>query len=84
MSPSPKRAYTSPLPDESIESLAARALPNDDLATALNKLKSWNLHIFAIRKPPVMLGSDVVFVEPPQRAGGFGLLSATIRKVEAK
>ena len=46
--------------------VAARALPGEDPAVAADRIKSWNLHIFAMRRPPgLLLGSDVVFVEPP-------------------
>ena len=32
----------------------------------MDRIKSWNLHIFALRRPAgLLLGSDVVFVEPP-------------------
>lgn len=62
----PKRRFVSPLPDETIEQLAARAMPNEPVAAAVDKIKSWNLHIFAMRRPPGLItGSDVVFVEPP-------------------
>jgi hypothetical protein len=34
----------------------------------MDQIRSWNLHIFALRRPPtLMLGSDVVFIEPPAR-----------------
>lgn len=84
MTPRPNRAFLSPLPDEAFEALAARALPDEEAATAIEKLKSWNLHIFAMRKPTVLLGSDVVFVEPPQRASGYGLLAATVSRGGSK
>jgi hypothetical protein len=32
----------------------------------MDKVKSWNLHIFALRRQPMILNSDVVFVEPPR------------------
>jgi hypothetical protein len=54
------------LPEETLEALAARALPDQPLETAMDQVKSWNLHIFVMRRPPgLLLGSDVVFVEPP-------------------
>ena len=41
-------------------------LPGVDVGRAVDQIRSWNLHIFAMRRPPgLMLGSDVVFVEPP-------------------
>jgi len=62
-----QRRFVTPLADETVEELAARALPNDAVEDAVERIKGWNLHIFAMRRPPgLMLGSDVVFVEPPQ------------------
>jgi hypothetical protein len=67
MSLSPQRRFLSPAPDETLEQLAARALPGEPLAAAQDRIKSWNLHIFAMRRPRgLLLGSDVVFVEPPR------------------
>jgi hypothetical protein len=64
---SPQRRFVSPLPEETIEQLAARTLPNEPVAAAVDKIKSWNLHIFAMRRPAgLFTGSDVIFVEPPQ------------------
>ena len=61
-----QRRFVTPGPDETIEQLAARALPGESVEAAVDRIKSWNLHIFAMRRPPgLMLGSDVVFVEPP-------------------
>jgi hypothetical protein len=61
-----QRRFVTPEPDETVEELAARALPGEPVAAAVDRIKSWNLHIFAMRRPPgLMLGSDVVFVEPP-------------------
>lgn len=61
-----QRRFVTPAPDETIEQLAERALPGEGQA-AVDNIKSWNLHIFAMRRPPgLLLGSDVVFVEPPQ------------------
>jgi len=65
---SPQRRFTTPGPGETLEQLAARALPGEPLEAAVDRIRSWNLHIFALRRPPTqMLGSDVVFVEPPAR-----------------
>jgi hypothetical protein len=65
---SPQRRFMTPGPAETLEQLAARALPGEPLDAAMDKIRSWNLHIFAMRRPPgLMLGSDVVFVEPPRR-----------------
>ncbi len=61
-----QRAFTTPRPDETLEALAARAMPDTPLETAMDQLKGWNLHIFILRRPSgLLLGSDVVFVEPP-------------------
>lgn len=62
-----QRRFVTPLADESVEALAARAMPDEPLEGAVERIKTWNLHIFAMRKPKgLLLGSDVVFVEPPQ------------------
>ena len=61
-----QRRFVTPGPDETIEALAHRALPETELQAAVDGIKSWNLHVFAMRRPPgLMLGSDVIFVEPP-------------------
>ena len=66
MSLSHQRRFVTPAPDETVEELAARALPDQPNATAVDAIRSWNLHIFAMRRPAgLLLGSDVVFVEPP-------------------
>lgn len=66
MTLSPHRRFVTPLAEESIEALAARALPDTPLAAAVDQIKSYNMHIFALRRPAgLLLGSDVVFVEPP-------------------
>jgi hypothetical protein len=68
MTLSPQRRFTTPGPGETLEELAARALPAVPVETAMDQIRSWNLHIFALRRPPtLMLGSDVVFIEPPAR-----------------
>ena len=62
-----QRRFVTPADGEKVEELAARAMPNAPLEDAVASIKSWNLHIFAMRRPPgLLLGSDVVFVEPPQ------------------
>lgn len=61
-----QRRFVTPAPDETLEQLAARALPGEPLEAAMERIQGWNLHIFAMRKPRgLLLGSDVVFVEPP-------------------
>ena len=64
-----QRRFVTPGPDETVEELALRALPDQPVETAVDAIKSWNLHIFAMRRPAgLLLGSDVVFVEPPLSA----------------
>ena len=42
-------------------------MPDTPLERAVEQIQGWNLHIFAMRRPRgLLLGSDVVFVEPPQ------------------
>jgi len=61
-----QRRFLTPGPEETLESLAARAMPGEPLESACELIRSWNLHIFAMRKPRgLLLGSDVVFIEPP-------------------
>ena len=61
-----QRRFVTPQPDETLEALAARALPGEPREAAMELIQGWNLHIFAMRKPRgLLLGSDVVFVEPP-------------------
>ena len=66
MSLSPQRRFVTPGPGETVEEIAARAMPDQATDAAVDAIRSWNLHIFAMRRPPgLLLGSDVVFVEPP-------------------
>ena len=66
MALSRQRRFVTPQPDETLETLAARALPDEPVESAGDRIKSWNLHVFAMRKPAgLLLGSDVIFVEPP-------------------
>ena len=62
-----QRRFVTPEPEETVEQLAARAMPGAPLDQAVEQIKGWNLHIFAMRRPRgLLLGSDVVFVEPPR------------------
>jgi len=63
--PSRQRAWTMLEHGEDWEALAARVLPGESAAAAVQKLKSWNLHLFVRNPPGQVLGSDVIFVEPP-------------------
>jgi hypothetical protein len=61
-----QRRFVTPEPDETLDALAARALPDVPLEAAKEQIQGWNMHIFAMRRPRgLMLGSDVVFVAPP-------------------
>ncbi|WP_293907393.1 hypothetical protein [Phenylobacterium sp.] len=61
-----QRRFVTPGPEETIEELARRSLPDVAIEAAVDGIKSWNLHVFAMRRPPgLLLGSDVIFVEPP-------------------
>ncbi len=69
MSLSAQRKFVSPLAGETLEDIALRTLPDRPAAEGADALKSWNLHIFALRSPPgLLLCSDVIFVEPPRAA----------------
>jgi hypothetical protein len=62
----PQRRFITPLPDETFGEVAVRVLPDAPASEAFDRMQSWNLHIFTRRRPPgLLLGSDVVFVEPP-------------------
>ena len=64
-----QRRFVTPLAGESLEDLAARALPGVPVSEAADRIRSWNLHIFAMRNPRgLLLCSDVVFAEPPLAA----------------
>ena len=66
---SSQRRFVTPAAGEAVEDLARRALPARPLAEAVDALRSWNLHIFAMRRPAgLLLCSDIVFVEPPRAA----------------
>ena len=66
MTLSKHRRFVTPEADETLEALAARALPDQPIASAMDQIKSYNMHIFVLRRPAgLLLGSDVVFVEPP-------------------
>ena len=66
MALSEQRAFVTPLPGEDWNALALRVLPSEASEAAIEKLKSWNLHLFARMPPGSFLGSDVIFVEPPR------------------
>ena len=64
-----QRMFLTPLPGEDWDALARRALPDEPTEAAIDKLKSWNLQLFARIPPGQFLGSDVIFVEPPRAPG---------------
>jgi hypothetical protein len=70
MALSRQRRFLTPLPGEDWPALARRALPDEPTDAAIEKLKSWNLQLFARIPPGQFLGSDVIFVEPPRVGGG--------------
>jgi hypothetical protein len=64
---SPRRRYVFAATGETINDIAARELPDDTDGPAT--LMAWNLHL-SLRRQPVgvdgpLLGSDLVYVEPP-------------------
>lgn len=65
-----QRAFTSPRPGEDWEALAARCLPELEAEQAVERLQTWNLHLFARRPSGELLGSDVIFLEPPLAEAG--------------
>ena len=69
MALSRQRMFLTPLPGEDWDALARRALPDQPTEAAIDKLKSWNLQLFARIPPGQFLGSDVIFIEPPRPAG---------------
>ncbi|MEM7097259.1 MAG: hypothetical protein AAF541_03295 [Pseudomonadota bacterium] len=75
MTLSTQRKFISPQPGDTIETIAARELPEMDSQEAVASLTSWNLHIFLMRQPNGMItGSDVVFVEPPLVQGNMTMM----------
>ena len=70
---STQRKSTLPEPNDTWESIAARELPELDLAEATSSLQSWNLHVFMRPAAPEgspragnpILPSDVIFLEAP-------------------
>ena len=70
---STQRKSTLPQPEDTWETIAARELPDLDLAEATSALQSWNLHVFMRPAAPEdspragnpILPSDVIFLEAP-------------------
>lgn len=61
------RSFVTPEPGDDWHALASRVLKGEEPEAAIAKLKSWNLHLFARLPAGEFLGSDVIFVEPPQQ-----------------
>lgn len=60
------RRWIHPVPGDSWEAIAQRALPDQPVKPAIQQLQSWNMHL-VFRPPPATLTcSDVLFVEPPR------------------
>ncbi|MCC5887283.1 MAG: hypothetical protein JJT88_12695 [Gammaproteobacteria bacterium] len=59
------RSFTTARPGEDWPDIARRALPDLDTESALEGLKSWNLHLFLRQPGGRILGSDVIFTEAP-------------------
>lgn len=64
---SPSRHFVFPSPGDTLTTIAARVLPDE--ADGGRTLLSWNLHL-ALRRTPVgegdvLLGTDIVYTEPP-------------------
>jgi hypothetical protein len=64
-----QRRWASPQPGDTLASLAARELPDLPPEEAAKQVASWNLHL-VVRPlpglaPGALLGSDVVYLEPP-------------------
>lgn len=63
--PAPLRRWLHPVPGDSWDAIAQRALPELPVKQAIAKLQSWNMHL-VFRPPPATLTcSDVLFIEPP-------------------
>jgi hypothetical protein len=67
-----QRRWTSPQPSDTLASVAARELAQLEPAEALKQVSSWNLHLIIRPLPGLapgsLLGSDVVYLEPPLAA----------------
>lgn len=64
-----QRKWVQPLPGEDWAALAARVFPAQSAESAIEQLRSWNLHLFARRPPGSFTGSDILFTEPPLAPG---------------
>ncbi len=73
MTLSRQRGFVTPEPNEDWRAIAARVLPAEPTDAAIEKLRSWNLHLLARNPPGEFTGSDVLFVEPPLEGTGGAL-----------
>jgi hypothetical protein len=68
--PSRTRRWIQPEPGDTFASVAARELPALPADEALRALQSWNLHLLLRPGTPgVLIGADVVWLEPPLPRG---------------
>lgn len=63
---SEQRHFITPRAGEDWPAIAARALPDEPVESAIQSLKSWNLHLLARVPSGEFLGCDVLFIEPPR------------------
>lgn len=63
----PVRRFIQPESGDDWPGIAARIMPGEPAETAIEQLKSWNLHL-VFRPVSVITPSDIVFVEPPRAA----------------
>lgn len=63
------RRFVHPDEGDTLASIAARELPDLAPEAALGALQSWNLHVLVRPLPGLppgsLLGSDLIYVEPP-------------------
>ncbi|SFR88672.1 hypothetical protein [Sphingomonas jatrophae] len=64
-SPPPARRFVQPRAGDDWPAIAARELPDLPQNEAVERIKSWNLHL-VFRPVSVITPSDILFVEPPR------------------
>lgn len=69
----PQRAFMSPAAGDDWKKVVARVLPDEEPEAAIEKMRSWNMHLFARNPPGEFTGSDVIFIEPPIDPAGFAI-----------
>jgi len=60
----PRRRFVQPESGDDWSRIAARILPDVPADSAIEQLRSWNLHL-VFRPVSVITPSDILFVEPP-------------------